>query len=467
MQDMDGNEKFTGLAGRIRDWELFHPRIARPCRYFALLVVVLGVCHWAFNYFDLYHTDADSARYMLSAMVQAQAAIVAIVITLTLIAVQLTASVYSPRVIDVFKKNPDMWILLVIYGASMLYGLIVLKMMVGEVVVGEAREIVSHDVFWVLGYVPMSFECCVSVAYWLQAFTFVALFPYMLNIIGLLEAEAIMQRLVIKITNDKILNSKYGPIDTIMDIIRGTVMKCDIATTGVGLKAVTDRMIEIIDSDGQKKISSHFCAHLERIGKLAVSQDDHESVIKVLESLESFGESTAEKRLRGAPFHAARSLGVVGKIIAENGLEDMTKHVARSLEGFGKLTAENGLGGATFEVTKSLGVILKIVAENGRWDVTKQVAHSLSVVGIVAYNRMDAAEIEELDAATWEAAEHIVKLLIKLSLPDDKVTDKIREIFLGAEQRYIDNEFVMDFMKERCNVEYERQLKELRTRKPD
>lgn len=110
MQDMGWNEKSTGLVGRIREcihaWEFRHPWIARPFWYFALLVVVLGVCHCVFNYFELYHTDADSARYMLSAMVQAQAAIVAIVITLTLIAVQLTASAYSPRVIDIFKKIP-------------------------------------------------------------------------------------------------------------------------------------------------------------------------------------------------------------------------------------------------------------------------------------------------------------------------------------------------------------------------
>jgi uncharacterized membrane protein len=45
---------------------------------------------------------------MLSAVVQTQAAIIAIVITLTLIAVQLTASAYSPRVIDIFKKNPGL-----------------------------------------------------------------------------------------------------------------------------------------------------------------------------------------------------------------------------------------------------------------------------------------------------------------------------------------------------------------------
>jgi len=77
-----------------------------------------------------------------------------------------------------------MWLLLGFYGLSMLYGLVVLKM-----VVGEAGAVVSQDVFWSLGCVSISFEFCVSFAYWLEVFTLVALFPYMLNIINLLEPE--------------------------------------------------------------------------------------------------------------------------------------------------------------------------------------------------------------------------------------------------------------------------------------
>ena len=106
----------------MHDWwmsfESRHLWIARLFVYSTCLAVVVLVCFSLFRYFNLFHTDADSARYMLSALVQSQAAIVAIVITLTLIAVQLTASAYSPRVIDIFKKNPDMWILLGCYGVS-------------------------------------------------------------------------------------------------------------------------------------------------------------------------------------------------------------------------------------------------------------------------------------------------------------------------------------------------------------
>lgn len=99
------------IKDKVRNWWVSYDRrlwTARIFVYGVLLLLVVLVGAVIFAHFNLFHTDADSARYMLSALVQTQAAIVAIVITLTLIAVQLTASAYSPRVIDIFKKNPDM-----------------------------------------------------------------------------------------------------------------------------------------------------------------------------------------------------------------------------------------------------------------------------------------------------------------------------------------------------------------------
>nr|QNO48458.1 hypothetical protein DBMLIPLO_00010 [Methanosarcinales archaeon ANME-2c ERB4] len=294
MQGMGGNEKSTGLVGRIRDWEFRHPWIARPFWYSALLVAVLGACYCAFNYFDLYHTDVDSARYMLSAMVQAQAAIIAIVITLTLIAVQLTASTYSPRVTDVFRKNPDMWVLLGFYGISILYGLIVLKM-----VEGVGGDVVSQDVFWSHSFVSISPEICVSSAYWLEAFTLVALFPYIMNIIGLLKPENIIKRLAVEITEDNILNPEKDPIQPIMDIIHVSIMKYDIATVGCGLDAVMKNAAYIIDiskySDGEY-ISMRFYGRLGTAGRCAVHAGEDESAMGIIECLEDIGTLAIEMR---------------------------------------------------------------------------------------------------------------------------------------------------------------------------
>jgi len=65
---------------------------------------------------------------MLSALVQSEAAIIAIVVTLSLVVVQLTASFYSAKITKIFRKSPDLWILMISYIGAMIYSLVVLLM---------------------------------------------------------------------------------------------------------------------------------------------------------------------------------------------------------------------------------------------------------------------------------------------------------------------------------------------------
>ncbi|RCV65902.1 putative membrane protein [Methanophagales archaeon] len=399
-------EKLIEFVKSIRDavhdewvrFEFSHLRIARLIVYSMCLVVVVSICFYLFRYFNLFHTDVNSARYMLSALVQSQAAIVAIVITLTLIAVQLTASAYSPRVIDIFKKNPDMWILLGCYGVSIFYGFIVLKR-----VVGADGDVVSQSAIWSIGPISISFEFYVSLAYWLGAFTFVVLFPYLLNIVGLLKPENVIKRLAIEITKDKILNSKEDPVQPIMDIIHASIMKYDLETTRIGLKTVTVQVPEIIFADDEKKISRYFCDHLTRVGRVAISREDEESTLVVIENFKNFAKSTAEKGLKTATMLAARSLGKVGKAAAGKGLEHATTVAAWSLGEVRKAATEKELEDATNQAVFSLGEVGKAAAENGLEDATMQAVSSLGWAG-------KATAEKELEDATKLAAMSLGKV---------------------------------------------------------
>ncbi|MDK2937888.1 MAG: hypothetical protein PWQ51_52 [Methanolobus sp.] len=82
------------------------------------------------SYAQIMFSDANSARYMISALIQSEAAILGIVITLSLLVVQQSATSLSPRVISIFrnfKKNPDFYLLMMIYLGAMLYNSLVLK----------------------------------------------------------------------------------------------------------------------------------------------------------------------------------------------------------------------------------------------------------------------------------------------------------------------------------------------------
>ena len=487
MQDEKGGSTWSvkTIKNKVYVWWISYYRklwTERIFVYGGLFLLVISVGAVTFAHFNLFHTDAGSARYMLSALVQSQAAIVAIVITLTLIAVQLTASAYSPRVIDIFKKNPDMWILLGCYGVSIFYGFIVLKL-----VEGAEGEFVSQSAIWTLGSVTISFEFCVSLAYWLGVFTFVALFPYMWNIISLLKSENVIKRLANKITKDKILEyiklakTSGGvekrlvadPIQPIVDIIHGSIMKYDLETTRFGLKKVTDQVLKIISPGDEEESLWCFCNQLTRVGRLAISREDAESTIEVSKHLENFGTSTAEKGLENATVYAVWSLVKVEKAAAGKGLAGVTEQVARSLGEVGKAAAEKGLAGATQQVARSLGEVGKAAAEKGLENATVYAVWSLEKVGKAAAEKGlknatvsaarslgevgRAAAEKGLENATVSAARSLAKLTIS---SEEIVKTAIQDYESDLEEK--DRGSFQEFM----NI-YEQKLEELRATEPE
>jgi hypothetical protein len=288
---------------KVRDWWVSYGKLwtKRIFEYLFLAVLFNFVGAVLFVYFDLAQTDPDSARYMLSALVQSQAAIVAIVISLTLIAVQLSASAYSPRVIRIFRNNPDVWLLLGLYGMSIFYGLLILK----TIRDGDLSKIPLFN---------YPIETHIISAYFLGVFSFLMLFRYILSIIDLLNPTNIINRLKIDITKDKILNSKEDPIQPIMDIIHSSIMKYDLETTRVGLEKVTEQVIKIIDSDDKRcqEASKDFCDRLKAVADLAARIGDEQPIKYVIRNLATFMKSKAEKKLEYASMQAIYSIGSVG-----------------------------------------------------------------------------------------------------------------------------------------------------------
>jgi len=459
----DKKEHFTGLVktikNKVHDWEFRHPWPAHIFEYILLFLFVAFVNSHIFARFDLYHTESDSARYMLSALVQSQAAIIAIVVTLTLVAVQLTASAYSPRVIRIFRDNPDMWILLLFYGVSISYGLLVLKM----IQAGDLRQIP-------LFLHPLEYH--IFFAYVAVVFTFFMLFPYMWNIINLLNPANIINRLKIKITKSNILNSEEDPVQPIMDIIHGSIMKYDLETVRVGLKAVTGQMVEIIDSDSQKEIITCFCNHFRRVRMLTVDKMDEEATGEVIKSLETFGRSTAKKNLGYATQKITRSIELTGVLAAKKGecFDASTWQAVESLKLVEKVAIEKGEKFKTTAeaIALSLHNVAIAAAENKREWPTIWAVLSLEEIGqgaikhelvrvprriVFSLLRVVAITTEKgLENATLKAAKSLAKLTL---LSEEIAKTAIQDYESELEEQ--DRDSFQKFMKI-----YEQELEKLR-----
>lgn len=324
--------------------------------------VVVAVCvllflvamYYSFTCANFFPIEAANARYMLSALAQSQAAIIALVITLSLVAVQVTASAYSPHLIRLFRRNHAMWILLGLYAFSICWSLLVLQFLKTEPRVmnlpmaNQSSSYIIHTVnqssIW--HFIPISFEHLVLFSFWLGVVTFIALFYYMWSIFTLLDPKNILDELA-KEAKREIAGKKidaYDPIQPLIDVTHGASLKQDIATMRVGLKKMMDVTKALIydtptvkDTWTDDFFKIYLPRDLQHVCKLFADADDEDSIIEdVITTCRAKGEDAAKKSQNDVVFKVVLILRAAGVGAANSKLEKATRMAVAALKVFGK-----------------------------------------------------------------------------------------------------------------------------------
>ena len=289
------------------------------------------------------------------------------VVSLSLVAVQLAASSYSSRVIDFFKNYPDLWIILFIYTYSIFYGLRILKIIID----GDNSQI----------------EYDISTAFQLGMYVFIATIVYIYTIIGLLNPSKIIQNLVQRIevssvSSSKRLGDKEDPFQPVVDIAISSLMKYDGGTLADVLEAISSRK-KILFYEGSpcgNDIGLRLFEHLLGLGKLAAERKDEYATNLVINEIAQIGVYVAENKLEKAAIQAAVSLGQVGVKAAENKLGLVVGLVAVSLGQVGVKAAENKFENAAIRAASALTLIREKAAENNLVNAALQAAEYLGPV---------------------------------------------------------------------------------------
>jgi len=371
--------------------------IFRAIIYVFILASTFYALRFIFDFFNLFYTDIDNARYLLSAMAQSQAAIIAIVITVSLVAVQLGATAYSPRVVNIFKSNPDLWILLALYVTSISYDFIILKIL---------SEKIS--------------EFYIFISYWICASAFLALFPYVLSIINILRPEVIVKRLIEDICvpsvgSEQVIGKGWrtgepegDPFQPIIDIARGAFMKYDYETVRIGLRSMIDKVIVVINSCNIEKykfisgkqnpinpfeyFSEYYCKHLKQIGKLFAERDEN-LTLETIEDLGKVAKAITKKKLE-AEGYVIEALGNIGRISAQREFQEATN---RTIDAIGIIAKSIPFEDYTRTLT------------NGYKDlypynhIIEQAVSNLRYVGVLAIKKWGAYELQTVGKNLKEA----------------------------------------------------------------
>lgn len=352
--------------------------ITRLVIYLLLFNLLIIPCIFIFDHTILFYNDAESSRYMLSALVQTEAAIIAIVITLSLVAVQLAASSYSARIIKVFRTNPDLWILIGIYGIAIFFGLSVLKL------------INNLNIYDIVKFV--------NFAFYLGFYAYLSLIIYIWNLLDLLKPSKIIKKLCGNITKNNILLAiedkkiiEIDPIQPIIDIIVNSLMKYDIETVRNGLTAIGDRTKFILENEEleleeEVKISAFIIeSHLIGIGKIAASRKDAASTLKVITTLRKIGMVTVEQKYYTIMRKVAESFTKIGIITIEEKLEDTTNEAINSLEEIGKAALEQNPSGS-IPILFSLYAVGKAAIDQNLENTAFRSANSIHEIGKLVPN---------------------------------------------------------------------------------
>ncbi|MCX5855893.1 MAG: DUF2254 domain-containing protein [Deltaproteobacteria bacterium] len=337
----------------------------RLIQYLFILIVVCIFGIFLIRMFNLAPTNHENALYFLSAIVQTQAAIISLVITLTIIAIQMAAASYTPRVVDVMKKNPDMWFLLIIYFVAITYGLIVLKLLALD----PDPSLVTSVLI-------------------LGIFTFCSLFLYMKNTIAMLRPDEVVKMLVGEINTENICktDSKNDIMQPVFDVVHASIMRYDVTTTRTGLNALSDRITELFstfDESAKTDIVQHFCDHIQRSALIALKNDDLGIFKEVIADLQKFGvECCNFNDSENVVESLSQTLRFIGTRATDKGLGGATELVADALQDIGIHAADHELKDAPVMVVYYLGMVGKHAADNRQEYSTIRVIEDLLNLGI-------------------------------------------------------------------------------------
>jgi len=228
-------------------------------------IVFTFITYYSFQSIGFVRTDPDSARYLLSALVQCEAAIMAIVVTLSLITIQLAASSYSPRLIDIFIGTPIFWLLVIIYIYSMVLSLTTLRLI-------EAVQGVTH------------IEDLITLCFLSGVLCFSALFSYTLKMIDLLRPRTIISELVKSIKKSKDLEKIKEEVSHIFAIISGSLSRYDHETAVEGLRTIRFEILEYLkdftktEKEKTGKLFFDIYWWIRRLSNLLTNYGDEESI---------------------------------------------------------------------------------------------------------------------------------------------------------------------------------------------
>ncbi|NPE28621.1 hypothetical protein HNV12_11755 [Methanococcoides sp. SA1] len=292
----------------------------------------------------VWQSDLGSAQYLISALIQGEAAILAIIISISIFAVNNSQS-YSPRIVDIFlnkDRNPYFWSVVVLYIFALIFGISVLKTL-------HASE----------SYKTSNLQTSIWILYFLGIHAFVILTVYISEILMKLKPSGILTALSDSLdTKDLLIEDESStdirhiatdfslPNDSnfqpMRDIIRTSIINSDNETAILGMKLIEEKITHLINEKYaaneiiRNKLSIAFYEQFSILGKFCIEKNNDVSTSQVTKLISTFGVNTFKIEdndlITG---HMMPTLLSIGKIAIDNNNNESASQTIKSIVAFG------------------------------------------------------------------------------------------------------------------------------------
>lgn len=267
----------------------------------------------------------ESFRDMLTALVTSEAAIFAIVISLSLIAIQLATSSYSVRIIDIFLEDSYFRNTFYIYIFAILCELFLLMTLKYKLL--EPYINILSAISYIFGIILLYL-----------------LMLYIENIMSLLKPNRIIDRLEQSanswtISRDDQPGGEHDLLLPITDIVISALKRYDESTLRYGLETIKELIIHMINDRNPEvkryKIKSFVFYHFRLITRLAIEKKDENTINKLFFELGNIGEEAIRKDLEEIALDAIDFLKEFGKMAANENFKLVVSEIASPIEKIG------------------------------------------------------------------------------------------------------------------------------------
>ena len=208
--------------------------------------------------------DIESARSVLNVIIQTLASILAIVISLTLIALQLSSQNYSSRIIKMFvsSKNHYFWILMFLYLFTIIYSLFLLNSLI---------EIDDS------GLISTIYVICTDLSILFAIWSLMLLPKYILNTLDSLEPQNIILELVKKINENSVKDIEKLSNDSLMpitDLINRSIENGHSDIAELAIKKMHKKLLKFIEIENSTDILNYYLDQMGRICETAISNSN-------------------------------------------------------------------------------------------------------------------------------------------------------------------------------------------------